>query len=64
MRIEAHVLSVADAGDSLAITAQGGSFGAAEWRPYCKIEISIPMTEHAKKAYYIGRRFNVDLTPR
>lgn len=64
MRIEAHVLSVADAGDRLEITAQGQATGAAEWRPWCRVSIAVPMTERNRRAYFVGRRFDVDLTPR
>ena len=64
MKIEATVTAVADRGDRLAITAQGDSVGAAQWRPMCKVEIAVPLTEHARKAYFVGRRFDVELTPR
>jgi hypothetical protein len=64
MKIEAYVLSVADHGDRLEITAQGNAAGAADWRPVCSVSLSIPITEHNRRAYYVGRRFDVTLTPR
>lgn len=63
MRIKAHVLSVADHGDNLEITAQGQVPGSAEWRPWCSVSITVPMTDRARRAYYIGRQFTVTLTP-
>jgi hypothetical protein len=55
MKINAHVLSVADRGDNLEITAAS--------RPYCSVSVTVPMTEHARRAYYVGRRFTVTLKP-
>jgi hypothetical protein len=63
MKINAHVLSVADRGDKLEITGQGDSLGAAEWRPYCAVSLTIPMTDHARRAYYVGRKFTITLKP-
>ena len=64
MKIQAHVLSVADQGDYLTIMGQAHAAGAAEWRPMCKVELSVPLTEHARKAFYVGRRFDVEVKPR
>jgi hypothetical protein len=64
MKIEATVLSAADNGDRLTITAQGWAKGSAEWRPICRVELAVPMTDRNRKAYFVGRRFDIDLTPR
>jgi hypothetical protein len=63
VKIEAHVLSVADRADRIEIIAQGHAVGAAEWRPICSISLVIPITEHNRRAYYVGRRFDVTLKP-
>lgn len=63
MKIKAHVLSVADRCDRLEITGQGDSVGSADWRPCCLVSVTVPMTEHTRRAYYVGRRFTVTLKP-
>jgi hypothetical protein len=63
MKIKAYVFFVADRGDMLEITARGQVPGSAEWRPTCSVSVTVPMSERARRAYYVGRQFTVTLTP-
>ena len=63
MKITAHVLSVADAGDQLRITAQGPTECAASWRPYNKIEFTVPLTKTTQRAFWIGRKISIEVKP-
>ena len=64
MKIEAHVLSIADQGDRLAITGQGCAAGTAEWRPYCSVQIHVPMTDRNRRSFYVGRNFTLTIEPK
>ena len=63
MKITAHVLSAADAGDQLRIIAQGPTEGAASWRPYSKIEFTMPLTKASQRAFWIGRKISIEVKP-
>lgn len=60
MRIEGHVLEVMDMGDKLHVKGQGRAVTAAEWQPWMAIAVSV----RNKKAFYVGRHFDLTLTPR
>ncbi len=64
MKIEGHVIKVSDIGDKLRITGQGSAIVDAEWRPMLSIEIDVPITDRNRKAFYIGRNFDMTVTPR
>lgn len=63
MKIQANVLSLEDCGDRLKITAQGLAFGAADWQPWATFEMIVPMNSRSRRAYWIGRAFEIELTP-
>lgn len=64
MKIEANVLEVQDRGDKLFLVGQGKAAGAAEWQPFMNIAVSVPMTDRNRKAFYVGRQFDLTVTPR
>lgn len=64
MKIEAHVLEVQDMGDKLHLRGQGRALAAAEWQPWMPIAVSVPMTDRNRKAFYVGRHFDLTITPR
>jgi hypothetical protein len=64
LKIEAHVLEVQDKGDKLFLVGQGKATGAAEWQPFMNIMVSVPMNDRNRKAFYIGRHFDLTVTPR
>lgn len=63
MKIQAHVLSLEDCGDRLKITAQGEVVGAADWQPLATFEMKVSMNSRSRRAYWIGRAFEIELTP-
>ncbi|MHC2552290.1 hypothetical protein [Bradyrhizobium elkanii] len=64
MKIEAHVLEVQDKGDKLFLVGQGRAVSAAQWRPWMPIAVSVPMNDRNRKAFYVGRHFDLTITPR
>lgn len=64
MKIEAHVLEAQDRGDKLLLVGQGRAISAAEWQPWMSIAVSVPMNDRNKKAFYVGRHFDLTITPR
>lgn len=64
MKIRASVLTVDDCGDTITVTLQGRAARGAEWRSYLKIEMQLPATTTAKRAYYLGRDVNIEVGPR
>lgn len=63
MKIEAHITASEDHGDTIKITGQGRKVRCAEWMPWLTIDIKVPATEVNKRAYRLGRKFNVHLEP-
>jgi hypothetical protein len=63
MKIEAHVTALVDLGDRVKVTAQGNAVGRAEWVPMVSIELSLPLTEQSRAAYFIGRTFEMTVKP-
>ncbi len=63
MTIRCEVLSVKENGDNLEIVCQGQRRYAAPWRDMQKMTIQIPDSEVARRTYYLGRAFNVTVTP-
>jgi hypothetical protein len=53
-----------DKGDKLFIVGQGRAISAAEWQPWMNVAVSVPMTDRNKKAFYVGRPFDLTITPR
>lgn len=63
MKIECHILSVEDAGDALLVTMQGTAPSSPLFFGWQKEIIKVPNTEPARKAYYVGRRVDIDVSP-
>jgi hypothetical protein len=63
MKIKAHVTEVSDHGDKMKVTGQGRAVGKAEWRPWLKIEVDLPVTKTNQKAFRLGRHFTLNIKP-
>jgi len=63
MKVKAHVTALDDLGDRVKITAQGHAIGRADWVPVVSIEFSLPLTDQSRRAYFIGRTFEMTVTP-
>lgn len=63
MKIEGHVTEVSDRGDKLRIVGQGRALMDAEWRPFLSILIDVPITDRNRKAFYVGRQLDLEVTP-
>jgi hypothetical protein len=63
MRIKAHVTEVSDHGDKLKVTGQGRQVGKSNWRPWLSISIDMPISKTNRKAFYIGRHFELKVKP-
>jgi hypothetical protein len=61
MKLKCEVTAVEKNGDSLQVRMQGSALGDAEWRPYLRFTIEIPITEKTKKSYFIGRNVDIDI---
>lgn len=62
MKIKGHILSVADQGDKLLVKAQGFGVRDAEWRSWFPIEFSVAEHDENRRAYYVGRKFEIEVT--
>ena len=64
MKVKAHVIELQDCGDRMKIVAQGYAVGRAEWCPCGSIELVLPLTDKSRRAYFIGREFELTVKPR
>lgn len=64
MKATLHVLSAADHGDVLTVEGQGKADAAGEFASLVHLQIKLPMNEKAKKAFFVGRKFDIEVTPR
>ncbi|WP_291709830.1 hypothetical protein [Bradyrhizobium sp.] len=58
-----HVTQAMDQGDKLRIIGQGRAVTDAEWRPYLSITIDVPITDRNRKAFFVGRHFEIAVKP-
>lgn len=63
MKLRCEVIGVETTGDGLRLTLQGKPNGAAEWRNLERQEFVIPATQHAKRAFYVGRMVAISMRP-
>jgi hypothetical protein len=63
MKIEGHVTQAMDQGDKLRIIGQGRAVADAEWRPWLTIMVDVPITDRNRKAFFVGRNFELSVKP-
>lgn len=68
VRIKANVLSVkyqaTYAFDKLEIIARGKASGQGEHDPALELTINVPDTETNRRAFFVGRKVDIVVTPR
>ncbi|WP_027533821.1 hypothetical protein [Bradyrhizobium sp. WSM3983] len=64
MKIKAHVIGLEDRGDRVKLVAQGNAVGRAAWVEGTLIEITLPLTDKNRPAYFIGRQFELTVKPK
>lgn len=64
MKLECEVTKVSGDGETMAIGLKGRQANDAEWRRDGCQEIQITATVSAKKAFFLGRRVTLTVTPR
>lgn len=63
MKLECHVIEVADCGDILRVKMQGGNPAGADWRPIEIQEVRIASSRRAGQTYYVGRKVMITIEP-
>jgi len=64
MKIECEITSAERSGDSLHIGLKGKPPNAADWRPNGSQTITVPLTDGAAKAFYVGRKVSLTVQTR
>lgn len=64
MKINCEVIAVETLGESLRVTLQGKPPKSADWRNLERQTIILPTTKSAERAFHIGRRFTLTLSPK
>lgn len=64
VKIIGHVLAVHDRGDEIEVTAQGSAVRAADWQSMTSITFRIPANDTAKRTYHLGRKVEMEITPK
>ena len=61
MKFKMEVIAVEATGDNARVTMEGQYNGAADWRPYLKWVVEMPV--HAVKSYRIGQAIRAEIKP-
>lgn len=64
MKIEASVIGVEDCGDTIKIAVQGKEPDSADWRPFSAHSFKVALTDRNAKAFYIGRKIEIEIKPK
>ena len=64
MKIEASVIGVETHGETLQVTLQGKEPNSADWRPYSSQTFKIADNERNARAFWIGRKVEIEIKPK
>ncbi len=64
MKIKCTVTKVSNSGDTVSVVLRGNQSKDAGWRPRYEQAIEVSCSEKIKKAFYLGRKVDVIVTPR
>jgi hypothetical protein len=64
MKIEASVIGIESHGDTIQVTLQGKEPGSAQWRPWARQVFKVAENERNAKAFYIGRKVEIEIKPK
>lgn len=64
MKIKAHVIGVEDNGEVMTVKAQGQGVRDAAWRGMCGYTFPLTTNKANRRAFYIGRQFEIVITPK
>lgn len=63
MKLKCEVLEVSNDGDALCVTLQGSSKSDPDWYGWKNQTIRLRSTERTRRAFYIGRIVEIEVTP-
>jgi hypothetical protein len=67
VKIEGHLTEVSDYGEKLNVIGQAQSvagYNDSSLNPWLTISVDIPMNDRNRKAFHVGRHFELTLKPR
>ena len=62
MKMKGEVIGVETQGDTLRVDIQAKGVSDACWRPLSKMSLVVASNEKQQKAFYVGRRINLDFS--
>lgn len=64
MKLECEVTNVRDSGEYMTVGLMGRQPNDAEWRQDQPAEIRVTASDKLKRAFYLGRKVTIEISPR